>query len=73
MFPTTTLYIVAITSYTVFVFETKEDLLFIAILPLVQSTFVGILCAKNHVFRNAVPHVPGGGTVLYVRHMISYV
>ncbi len=32
----------------------------------------GLLCAKNHVFGNAVPHIPGGGTVLYVSTYICY-
>ncbi len=38
----------------------------VATFVIMTCSHAGVLCAKNHVFRNSVPHIPGGGTVLYV-------
>ena len=33
---------------------------------------VGVLVAKRSLFHNSIPHVPGGGTVLFVSAMTNF-
>ena len=53
-------------------YTTNEDIIYNSYIyiQISDNIFTGILCVKNYVFRNPVPHVPGGGTILYVRHMM---